>query len=65
LIDPYRRSLFRLNTAAAEVWRLLDGYRSCGAIIEEFKKAFEGNEHEFEKDINCLLNELFRLELIE
>ena len=65
LIDPYRRTLVKLNPAAQEIWRLLDGSRTYAGIIERLKAVFEVEAEELEKDVYVFLQDLIRREMIQ
>ena len=65
LIDPYRRTLVHLNLTASRIWQLLDGERSCSAIIDALKAEFEVEDKELEKDVFDVLKELFKREMIQ
>lgn len=64
LIDPYRRTLIRLNPAALEIWRLLDGERPVSAIIETILDSFEVDGETAKKDVTGFLKDLARREMI-
>ncbi len=64
LIDPYRRTLVRLNPAAFEIWQLLDGTRSVLEIIGSVRDAFEIDEASLRKDVIGFLKEMLRREMI-
>jgi hypothetical protein len=65
LIDPYRRTLVRLNSTALEIWRLVDGKHTCFAIIQELKSIFEVEDVELERDVVGFLKQLLEREMIE
>ncbi|HNQ50586.1 MAG TPA: PqqD family protein [Candidatus Omnitrophota bacterium] len=65
VIDPYRRTLVRLNEAARQIWDLLDGKTSCAGIISRLTEAFDADAREIEKDAEAFLTELLRREMIE
>ena len=64
LIDPYRRTLVRLNPAAFEIWQLLDGIHSVLEIIGAVRDAFEVDEASLKKDVIGFLKEMLRREMI-
>jgi len=64
LIDPYRRTLVRLNETGLEVWGRLDGKRSVMAIVEELKEIFEIDEKSLVRDVVGFLDDLTRREIV-
>lgn len=64
LIDPYRRTLIRLNSMALEIWRLLDGEHSVAGIVEILKDRFDAGELDLKKDVTDFLSELVKREII-
>lgn len=64
LIDPYRRTLVKLNPAAQAIWQLLDGKHSVAAIIDVLKNEFEIDVKILEKDVRGLLRDFIRREII-
>lgn len=64
LIDPYRRTLVKLNLTAQAVWRLLDGSHSVAAIIDTLKEEFEVDPKTLQKDVAGFLKDLLRREII-
>lgn len=64
LIDPYRRTLVRLNPVAQEVWQLLDGNHSVASIVDIMKNEFEVDAKILKKDVIGLLKDLIRREII-
>jgi hypothetical protein len=64
LIDPYRRTLVKLNPTAHRIWQLLDGRHSSGAIVDILKNEFEADAQTIEKDVRSLLKDLIRREII-
>ncbi len=65
LIDPYRRTLVKLNPTAQAIWQLLDGGHSAAAIIDILKNEFEIETKILEKDVIAFLNDLIRREIIK
>ncbi|MFA5100670.1 MAG: PqqD family protein [Candidatus Omnitrophota bacterium] len=65
LIDPYRRTLVKLNPTAREIWLLLDGRRTCAGILEELKAVFDVDGRDLEKDVEGLLKSFIRREMIQ
>lgn len=65
LVDPYRRTLVRLNPAGLRVWQLLDGARSTESIIDIMEAEFEVDIDTLGKDVRDFLKELARREMIE
>jgi hypothetical protein len=64
LIDPYRRTLIRLNPAAQAIWQLLDGKRPVAAIIEILRGEFEIDAKSLDRDVTSFLKDLSRREII-
>lgn len=64
LIDPYRRTLVKLNPTAQAIWQLLDGEHSVASIIDILKNEFEIDTKILEKDVIGLLKDLIRREII-
>ena len=65
LIDPYRRTLVKMNPTALYIWELLDGGRSVAAIIEILKAEFEIDPKIIKKDVINFLKELNKREIIK
>jgi coenzyme PQQ biosynthesis protein PqqD len=65
LIDPYRRTLVKLNPAAHRIWQLLDGEHPVAAIIEMLKDEFDADAKILEKDVTGFIKELTRREMIK
>ena len=65
LIDPYRRTLLKLNFTAQAIWQLLDGGHSAAAIIGILKNEFDIEAKILEKDTVSFLEALFRREMIK
>ncbi len=65
LIDPYRRTLVRLNPVGSKIWQLLDGSHSVAAINEELENEFEVDPEKLDKDVRAFLKGLFRREMIK
>lgn len=64
LVDPYRRTLIKLDPVAAEIWKLLDGKRSVDGIIESLGGTFEVDKEELEKDVSDFIKDLTRREIV-
>ncbi|MGE5307781.1 MAG: PqqD family protein [Deltaproteobacteria bacterium] len=64
LVDPYRRTLVKLNPAALQIWKLLDGTRPFGSLIEALSRDFEVDGPRLEKDVAAFLKDLARREMI-
>jgi hypothetical protein len=64
LIDPYRRVMVRMNAVASEIFCLVDGTRSVGAIIEEMRERFEAREDIVRRDVLNTLKEFAKKEII-
>jgi hypothetical protein len=65
LIDPYRRTLVRLNPAAHRIWQLLDGQRSAEGIIKIMEAEFEIDAKSLQNDVAGFLKELQKREIIK
>lgn len=64
LIDPYRRTLVKLNSTARAIWQLLNGEHSVASIIDILKNQFEIDTKILEKDVIGFLKDLIRREII-
>jgi hypothetical protein len=64
LIDPYRRTMARLNPVGSRVWELVDGTRSTASIIDIMKGEFEVEAERLAKDVRAFLKDLARREMI-
>jgi hypothetical protein len=64
LIDPYRRTLIKLNPTALEIWGLLDGERPVSMIVETIRDRFEVDDETLKKDVVIFLKDLIKLEMI-
>jgi hypothetical protein len=64
LIDPYRRMLVTLNSAAFVIWQMVDGRSSAAAIIEQLKAEFDIDGKTLEKDVVDLFKDFIRREMI-
>jgi hypothetical protein len=65
LIDPYRRTLIKLNPAAHRIWQLLDGKNSAEDIIGVMEAEFEIDERTLRRDVIDFLKDLIRREIIK
>jgi hypothetical protein len=64
LIDPYRRTVIRMNPVAFEIWRLLDGERSVSDVMDSLRETFDVDEQDLEKDMTSFLKELIKREML-
>ena len=64
LIDPYRRTLIRLNPTAQDIWRLLDQNRSVTGIVNELKEIYDTEAEELRRDVVSFLECLISREMI-
>lgn len=64
LIDPYRRTLVRLNPTALEIWHLLDGGHSTEEIAHALEDRFDADAEDLKKDIAGFIQELVRREMV-
>jgi len=65
LIDPYRRTLVRLNPAAHRIWQLLDGKHSAEDIIGIMGAEFEIDDLTIRGDVVDFIKDLIRREMIK
>jgi coenzyme PQQ biosynthesis protein PqqD len=65
LVDPYRRTLVKLNPTALAIWQLLDGEHSVTAILETLHAEFDVNAEKLQKDVRGFLSDLARREMIQ
>jgi hypothetical protein len=65
LIDPYRRTLVKLNPTAHKIWQLLDGGHSAAAIIDILENEFQVDAKILEKDVIRFIKGLARREMIK
>ena len=65
LIDSEEGELIRLNEVGAEIWKLIDGQRTLGDLIEHLVASFEVSERRARKDVQRFVRRLLRQELIE
>lgn len=49
---------FSLSGTGAAIWRLIDGERDRGSLIEAALRDFDGNDVEIASDIDILLTQL-------
>ena len=64
LIDPYRRTLVRLNSTGREIWRLVDGARPVAEVLETLEIEFDVDAKKLKRDVLGLLQELAKREMI-
>lgn len=65
LIDSEEGELIRLNEVGAEIWKLIDGQRTLGNLIEHLVAGFEVSERRARKDVQRFVRRLLRQELVE
>ena len=65
LIDSEGGELIRMNEVGAEIWKLIDGRRTLGDLIEHLMASFEVSERRARKDVQRFVQRLLRQELVE
>ncbi len=65
VVDQDEGELLELNPVAAEIWRLIDGKRTVGAIASEICGAFDVGERRANRDVVKFLKKLASLEYLE
>jgi hypothetical protein len=63
--DPESEILHTLNASAAFIWLLCDGHNTISDIINRVKKDFHKLDAVPNKEVNLILNQFQRLDLIE
>jgi hypothetical protein len=56
--------LLSLVDSAAAAWRLIDGSRDCGALVQALAAEYDANKLQITKDLGQLLDELKEAGLI-
>lgn len=64
LVDPYRRTLLKLNPSAQLIWDLLDGTHTLAQVLERLKQEFQADEAVLEKDLQHFVAQLRQREMI-
>ena len=65
LIDPYRRTLVKLNPTAHKIWQLSDGEHSVADIVEILEAEFEIDAENLKRDMMFFLKDLLKREMIK
>ncbi len=55
LIVVVSGQIFELNLLGAEIWKLCDGSRTVGQIVEELMEGYDVGREELEKDVRDFL----------
>lgn len=64
LFDPAQRRLVHCNETAALVWRLCDGQRSVGEIVQLLVEAYPDAADEVPQDVQRVLTQLLDADAI-
>jgi hypothetical protein len=64
LYHPERQEIYLLNASATYVWRLCDGTRGPGLIVEALAEVYPLLRHAIEEDIPDLLHRLLAAGLL-
>ena len=65
ILDQDMGELLRLNSAARFIWKQLDGQRTSEEIAQTVAREFDVQKNKAEQDVEELLRELIRLEIIQ
>lgn len=57
--------IYTLNKAGSEVWNLIDGRRTLGAIKKQLLEKFDVTAEEVDKEINSYLKDLKEIKAIK
>lgn len=65
LVNLNSKMVLHLNESAAEIWKVLDGQRTVGAIIDHLCAEFEVSREDAERDALEFLGQLQKAGAIE
>lgn len=70
IVSPVTDKITTVNSAASEIWDMIDGKMNAGEIVEKFinthkdDNGFPGHK-DAERDVFAIINDFFNRELIE
>jgi hypothetical protein len=64
LIDPYRRTVVKLNSVSCRIWELLGLAHPVSGIIDAIAEEFDAPREEIYKDVSNVLSGLLKREMI-